>query len=217
MLQEVTKSPVVCIVEDDEGLRLGLESLLRSFGMQPAGHGSLEALLTDERRGHAVCLLLDHRLPGQSGLEFLIDTAESEFNTPTVLMTGLGDMALAVRAMKAGAVDVLSKPFSAPQLLAAINLGIEASERHRRRIDQAATLDRKFAMLTPREHEVLELVAAGLMNKQVAWRLGLSEVTVKIHRGNLMRKLQAKSLAELVRMVVARESRAAAEPRLRLA
>ena len=166
-------------------------------------HGSLIDLLTDERWKSAACLLLEERLPGCRALDFLIETADRPFATPVVLMTGLGNVQFAVRAMRAGAIDVLPKLFTKHQLLAAIEASIETGQRRRRQAEQADMLKQRFDILTRREREVLELVTAGLMNKQVAWHLGLSEVTVKIHRGNVMRKMRAKSLPDLVRMTMA--------------
>ena len=206
MLNEAGCPPIVCIADDDAGMRGALDSMLQSLGMQTASHGSLDELMADKRHESAACLLLDESLAGGSGLDFLAGMADRTFAPPVVLMITLGGMALAVRAMKAGAIDVLSKPFTPPQLLAALSASLETFKRRRRHAERAETLKRKFDILTRREREVLELVTAGLMNKQVAWQLGLSEITVKIHRGNIMRKLQAKSLADLVRMVLARQS-----------
>lgn len=191
---------MVCIVDDDPGVREALDGLLRSSGLSTSMHGSLDEFRAATSPCKASCLLLDVHLPGQTGLEFLIAMADEQIDIPVVLITGFGDMPLAVRAMKAGAIDVLPKPFTDTELLKAVEAGIESDRARRVRRDQTGEIRERFATLTRREREVMALVTAGLMNKQVAWRLQLSEVTVKIHRGSAMRKMRAKSLPDLVRM-----------------
>ncbi len=191
---------MVCIVDDDPSVREALDGLLRSSGLSTSMHGSLDEFRAAGSPSKASCLLLDVHMPGQTGLEFLIAMADEQLDIPVVLITGFGDMPLAVRAMKAGAIDVLPKPFTDTQLLKAVEAGVEADRARRSRRDRTEGVMERFKTLTRREREVMVLVTAGLMNKQVAWRLGLSEVTVKIHRGNVMRKMRVRSLPDLVRM-----------------
>ena len=193
-------SPTVCIVDDDPGVREALDGLLRSSGLATSMHGSLDDFRATAPPGKASCLLLDVHMPGQTGLDFLIAMSDEQFDIPVVLITGFGDIPLAVRAMKAGAIDVLPKPFTDTELLKAVAAGIEAGRVRRHRRDRTKEVMARFKTLSRREREVMTLVTAGLMNKQVAWRLGLSEVTVKIHRGKVMRKMGVRSLPDLVRM-----------------
>jgi FixJ family two-component response regulator len=192
--------PVVIIVDDDEPLREGLKRLLRSVGLQVQTFGSAREFMQSRPPDTASCLLLDVRLPGPSGLELQAELAAAGIRTQIIFMTGHGDIPMSVRAMKAGAVEFLTKPFREQDLLDAVELAL-ARDRQRRASEKTRlSLQARFETLTRREQEVLSLVSAGLMNKQVAGELRLSEIMVKVHRGNVMRKMGAKSLADLVIM-----------------
>ena len=194
---------LVHIVDDDAPLRAAISSLLRSVGLNVADYSSVAQFLAQPRPEVASCLLLDVRLQGISGLDFQAELNRDGVPLPVVFMTGHGDIPMSVRAMKAGAHDFLAKPFRDQDLLDAVNLAL-ASDRHRRTRDQAAqAMHDCYATLTPREREIMGLAASGLMNKQIAGDLGTSEITVKIHRGNAMRKMQARTFADLVRMAEA--------------
>lgn len=192
--------PLVFVVDDDEELRLALDNLFRSVGLQARLFGSAVEFLKADPGDAPGCLVLDIRLPGVSGLEFQGQLARSGVKLPIVFMTGHGDVPMSVRAMKAGAVDFLTKPFRDQDMLDAVAAAIEADRQ--RRSSEAARQDvrGRFENLSPREREVMTLVTRGLMNKQVAGELGLSEITVKLYRGQAMRKMGARSLADLVRM-----------------
>jgi FixJ family two-component response regulator len=191
---------LVCVVEDDASVRAGLASLLASVGHEVAVFGSAAAFLRDGLQATVGCLVVDIRLPGISGLHLQAQLSGAVSAIPIVFMTGHGDIAMSVEAMKAGAVDFLEKPFRDQDMLDAVAAALER-DRRRRESDQAAFAVRSaFQALTPREREVMAFVTAGLMNKQIAAEIGLSEITVKIHRGHLMRKMGARSVAELVRM-----------------
>jgi FixJ family two-component response regulator len=189
----------VFIVDDDSSVREALGSLFRSVGLHVELFGSALEFLQGNRADVPGCLVLDVRLPGLSGLDFQTQLAASGIHLPIIFMTGHGDIPMSVRAMKAGAVDFLAKPFREQDMLDAVAAAIECDTRRRRDAEAISTLKSLFSTLTPREREVLAHVTSGLMNKQIAAILGLSEITVKIHRGNLMRKMGAKSLADLVR------------------
>lgn len=191
--------PLVVIVDDDAAVRDSLDSLIRSIGLATRLYGSPAELLQDKLPDLAGCLILDVRLPGISGLDFQAQLAKHGILLPIVFMTGHGDIPMSVRAMKAGAVDFLAKPFRDQDMLDAVTAAIERDRQ--RRSDSAARdgLRAEYETLTPREREVMGHVVAGLMNKQVAGLIGLSEITVKIHRGNVMRKMGVRSLADLVR------------------
>jgi FixJ family two-component response regulator len=200
MPHQTNDGAVVHIVDDDESLRRALDSLLRSVGLATKTYGSAREFLDARRDERAGCLVLDVRLPGISGLDFHEQLAGHGINLPVILITGHGDIPMTVRAMKAGAVDFLAKPFRDQDLLDAVTAAIER-DRKRRAVDGNASQVRdRFATLSPREREVMLLVTQGKMNKQVAGDLGLSEITVKIHRGSAMRKMGARTLADLVRM-----------------
>ena len=191
---------LICVIDDDAEMRGSLDSLLRSTGLRVLTFESPEDYLACEESEQAACLILDIQLKEASGLDFQQQLLDGEVRVPVILMTGHGDIPMTVRGMKAGAVTFLSKPFDEDAMLTAIGEAV-ALDRDRRAADgQADGLRALYQTLTPREREVMALVTAGLMNKQVAARLDLSEITVKIHRGNLMRKMQAQSLADLVRM-----------------
>jgi FixJ family two-component response regulator len=196
-------APVVCIVDDDAAVREALDSLFRSVGLNVAAFGSVADFLARENANAPGCLVLDVRLPGVNGLDFQAQMAAMDNRLPIVFMTGHGDIPMSVRAMKAGALDFLSKPFRDQDMLDAVSMAIERDAAERREADAIGALRQAYASLTPREREVMLHVTAGLMNKQVGSLLGLSEITVKIHRGNVMRKMAARSLAELVRQAEA--------------
>ena len=190
----------VCVIDDDADVRGAIGSLLRSSGYDVRLYDGPAAFLTEGAPDVPSCLILDIRLSGESGLDFQERLAGHGIRSPVVLITGHGDIPTTVRGMRAGAVDFLPKPFGDEQLLAAVAVALNADRARRTQAAGAAELATRFAGLTPREKEVFGLVVTGLMNKQVAARLRLSEITVKIHRGNVMRKMAADSLADLVRM-----------------
>jgi FixJ family two-component response regulator len=191
---------MVYIVDDDDALCSALHSLLRSVGLQAEAFDSVPAFLAQPRASCPSCLLLDVRLRGSSGLDFQAELNRQGATLPIVFMTGHGDIPMSVRAMKAGAVDFLAKPFREQDLLDAVAAALEADRAHRSQAEAGADLQRRYATLTPREREIMALAARGLMNKQIAGEVGTSEITVKIHRGNAMKKMQARTFADLVRM-----------------
>ncbi len=195
---EVT--PVVFVVDDDEELRLALDNLVRSVGLQARLFGSAAEFLKAAAVDAPGCLVLDIRLPGVSGLEFQGQLARMGIALPIIFMTGHGDVPMSVRAMKAGAVDFLTKPFRDQDMLDAVSSAIEADRQRRAAAEAGRDVRARFEGLSPREREVMTLVTRGLMNKQVAGELGLSEITVKLYRAQAMRKMGAGTLADLVRM-----------------
>jgi FixJ family two-component response regulator len=200
MNKVVNIRPLVYIVDDDAPLREAIGSLLRSIGLQVELFGSAADFMSFKRPDVPSCLVLDVRLQGTSGLDFQHELAEANINLPIVFMTGHGDIAMTVRAMKAGAVDFLAKPFREQDLIDAVcaaHTRDKASREAERGNDELLS---RYATLTPRERTVMTLAASGLMNKQIAGEIGLSEITVKIHRGQAMRKMFARSFADLVRM-----------------
>jgi FixJ family two-component response regulator len=200
MTEQPEAQSIVFVVDDDASLRDALGSLLRSVGLRVEVFGSAADFLRSKLPDAVSCLVLDVRLPGVSGLDFQAELAKAGIHIPIIFITGHGDIPMTVRAMKAGAVEFLTKPFRDQDLLDAVQVALER-DRSRRAEDKAVhDLRTRFESLTPREQEVIGLVTAGLMNKQVAAELGVSEITVKVHRGNVMKKMGARSLADLVRM-----------------
>jgi FixJ family two-component response regulator len=191
---------IVFVVDDDAEVRKALDSLIRSLGLQVELFGSPRDFLQRKPPKVASCLILDIRLPGVSGLEFQRKLAEANNPIPIIFITGHGDIPMSVRAMKAGAVEFLTKPWRDQDLLDAIHLALERDGARRQGEAEMAKLRDRFEWLTPREREVLPLIVSGLPNKQIAAEIGTSETTVKVHRGQLMRKMGADSLPELVRM-----------------
>jgi FixJ family two-component response regulator len=192
--------PAVFVVDDDASVREALDGLFRSIGLQAKTFGSAAEFLQNKLPDAPSCLVLDVRLPGLSGLDFQTELAAAGLHIPIIFMTGHGDIPMTVKAMKAGAVEFLPKPFRDQDMLDAVQQALERDRERRERNSGLAKLKSSFDTLTPREQEVMGLVTAGLMNKQVAGEIGVSEITAKVHRGNIMRKMGAKSLAELVRM-----------------
>lgn len=196
-------APLIYLVDDDALLRDAISSLLRSVGMRVAAYPSVAAFQAQPRADVNSCLLLDVRLQGVSGLDFQADLNREGVALPVIFMTGHGDIPMSVRAMKAGAIDFLAKPFRDQDLLDAIRVALQADGVRRGRDQALHAVTARYATLTPREREIMALAARGLMNKQIAGEVGTSEITVKIHRGNAMRKMEAKTFADLVRMAEA--------------
>ncbi|MFZ5780017.1 MAG: response regulator transcription factor [Pseudomonadota bacterium] len=195
--------PTVFVVDDDEELRTALANLFRSVSLEVRVFGSAAEFLQAVPADAPGCLVLDIRLPGVSGLDFQSQLARANAEIPVIFMTGHGDVPMSVRAMKAGAIDFLVKPFRDQDMLDAVAAAIESDRQRRARSQANNDVRGRFATLSPREREVMTLVTRGLMNKQVAGELGLSEITVKLYRGQAMRKMGAGSLADLVRMAEA--------------
>jgi FixJ family two-component response regulator len=191
--------PAVVVIDDDQDVREALSGLLQTVGLRAELFGSVQEFLSRPRATRPACLVLDVRLPGRSGLDFYDDLVKAKANMPVVFISGHADVTMSVRAMKAGAAEFLTKPFRHQDLLEAIQLAIERDLVSRGEKNMVAAVQAKFDTLTQREREVMKLVVAGRLNKQVAAAMGISTATVKLHRGSVMRKMKSKSLAELVR------------------
>lgn len=200
---EPIRESVVFIIDDDLSMRRALINLFQSVGLEVEAFGSASELLKNKLPEVASCLVLDIRLPGSSGLDLQTELAKANICIPIIFITGHGDIPMTVRAMKGGAVDFLTKPFRDQDLLDAVLGAIDMDRKRREANKTIANLQALYETLSGREREVLAFVAAGLMNKQVAAQLGLAEITVKIYRGHIMKKMQAKSLADLIRMTEA--------------
>lgn len=197
--QQQERQPVAFVLDDDAEVRDGLSNLLRSVDIAVQTFGSTEDFLSSKRPDAPACLILDVRLPGTSGLDFQQELARIGVSMPIIFITGHADVPMSVQAMKAGAVEFLCKPFREEELLRAVRSAIKKDAAQREKSSVLALLRKAFTSLTPREQEVMTYIVSGLMNKQIAGQLGLSEITVKVHRASIMRKMNAKSLAELVR------------------
>ena len=192
--------PVVFVIDDDASVRAALSSLIRSVGLRVEVFASAPEFLAAKRTDGPSCLILDVRLPGMSGLHFQVELARANSIIPIIFITGHGDIPMSVKAMKAGAIEFLTKPFRDQDLLDAIKVALERARSRNESEKAVSELRAMFETLSPREKEVIARVTSGLLNKQIASELGVSEVTVKVHRGNVMQKMGAKSLADLVRM-----------------
>jgi FixJ family two-component response regulator len=192
-------APIVVVVEDDASMHRALSNLFESVGLKVELFGSASEMLQSKLPDVASCLVLDVRLPGLSGLDFQAELARANIHIPIIFMTGHGDIPMSVRAMKGGAVDFLTKPFRDQDMLDAVATAIERDRKRREADKIVAKLQMLLETLTPRERQVFALVSSGLMNKQIAAELGVAEITVKIHRGHIMKKMGARSLADLVR------------------
>jgi len=191
---------MVFVIDDDESIREALKSLIRSVGLGVKTFASAHEFLQSERADVSSCLILDVRMPGLSGLDLQSELAQANVHVPIIFITGHGDIPMSVRAMKAGAIEFLTKPFRDQDLLDAIQQALERDRLERSQRADNAELQKRYQSLTPRETEVFGLVVKGLLNKQIALQLGTSEITVKLHRRQVMEKMQADSLADLVRM-----------------
>ena len=198
-----TDQPIVFVVDDDASMRQALTRLLQSVQLRVEVFRSPQEFLQSERPNVPSCLVLDVRLPGLSGLDFQAELLKADVRMPIVFITGHGDIPMSVRAMKAGAVDFLAKPFRDQDLLDAVTTAIQRDQKRRELENAVADLRTHFSALTPREREIMALVASGLMSKQIAAQIGLSEITVKVHRSHVMKKMGARSVADLVRMAEA--------------
>lgn len=197
--QQQEHQPIVFVLDDDSTVRDGLSNLLKSVDIAVETFGSAEDFLRSKRPDRPACLILDVRLPGTSGLDFQQDLARLGVSMPIIFVTGHADVPMSVQAMKAGAVEFLCKPFREEELLRAVRSAIKQDALQREKLSVLSVLRNNFKSLTPREQEVMAYIVSGLMNKQIAGLLRLSEITVKVHRASIMRKMNAKSLAELVR------------------
>ena len=196
----MTDEPTIIVVDDDPGIRESLHGLLRSVGLQVKALASVPEFLKEGRPEGPACLVLDVRLPGRSGLDFQRDLSAANVHLPIIFITGYGDIPMSVQAIKGGAIEFLTKPFRDQELLDAIQLGLARDRAWLEEAKAMAALRSRYETLTPREREVMALVVTGRLNKQIAYDIGISEITVKVHRGQVMRKMNAASLPDLARM-----------------
>jgi len=202
----MTQAPVVFVVDDDPSVRSSLKFLMSSVGLQVESFDSADALLQRKLPDSPSCLVLDVRLRGLSGLDFQRELAARNCHMPIIFITGHGDIPMSVRAMKAGAVEFLTKPFRDQDLLDAVRIALEKDRERRERKKEVSDLKERFNSLTPREQKVISMVVSGMLNKQIADQLGTAENTVKVHRSRAMEKMRAQSVAELVKMIGKLES-----------